>query len=85
MKKKDILLELSLPVVMAALGIFVPVSYTHLDVYKRQGIHIVPAAGGDGLAAQLGGHVHLAADALSLIHISITLRLMGAQFRFQHL
>ena len=62
------------------------------DVYKRQlqlrlqrgqlgvGVHVVPPAGGDGLAAELGGNVHLAADAdadavggaglaLSLIHI----------------
>ena len=27
------------------------------------GVHVVPPAGGDGLAAELGGNVHLAADA----------------------
>ena len=59
-----------------------PVSYTHLDVYKRQIVHIPGGVGGApggicfGLKQEFGDHVHVffvepveAPCMLSLIHI----------------
>ena len=43
-QKRSLLRQLYLPAVLctALWGSAVPVSYTHLDVYKRQRVHLFP-------------------------------------------
>ena len=66
---------LASPVIdIETLGRFTPVSYTHLDVYKRQAQLIIPvflAAGPDLLIPEVDGGILVALFKVSAQHIHI--------------